>query len=112
MGRPAAKLRTLDLFSGGGGNALAFRDFSDVALYCEFADAPLAVLKAAMRRGDIDRAPVHSDVRTLLASKARGAAPAAVPPVHAPCPCARPPLHRRGARARRRTRRRKRGRAR
>lgn len=70
-------MKTIDLFSGLGGNALAFESFARSQLYCEIDPAPLAILRAVMARGLITTAPVHGDVRTLLASPEYAAARAA-----------------------------------
>ena len=64
------KLNMIDLFSGPGGNSYAFRDFTNTRLYCENAAPARLALRANMKSGLIDAAPVHSDVRTLLDSKA------------------------------------------
>ncbi len=73
-------LRGLDLFSGGGQLGCAFRDGlleglgvpSRTVAYCEWADDPtghglypVGVLLSRMRRGEIDTAPICSDIRLL-----------------------------------------------
>ena len=66
-------LRGLDLFSGSGVLGCAFRDGlleglgipSRTVAYCEWADYPQAVLLSRMRRGEIDTAPICSDIREL-----------------------------------------------
>ena len=67
--RPA-KLNHIDLFSGCGGNAYAFRDFTKARLYCEIDPTARAALRANMKAGLIGAAPVHGNVRTLLGSPA------------------------------------------
>jgi len=59
------KLKTLDLFSGIGGFALALKPFSKIVGYCEIDDYCRKVLSARMVTGDIDTAPIFSDVTTL-----------------------------------------------
>jgi DNA (cytosine-5)-methyltransferase 1 len=61
-------MRTLDLFTGIGGMALALRGYTRPILYCEIDEACRAVLSERMRAGDIERAPVHGDARTLFAA--------------------------------------------
>ena len=61
-------MRTLDLFTGIGGMALALRGYTKPILYCEIDEACRAVLSERMRAGDIERAPVHGDARTLFAA--------------------------------------------
>lgn len=72
---------SMDLFSGLGGNAFAFKSFAKPLLYCEISKDAQQVLRAVMARGDVPVAPVHDDVRTLAntelykAAKAREDAP-------------------------------------
>ena len=63
------RLNHMDLFSGCGGNAYAFADFVKPRLYCETDPTARAALRANMKAGLIGKAPVHTDVRTLLGSK-------------------------------------------
>ena len=75
----ATSFRSLDLFSGLGGNAFAFRGIATPALYCECDEEAAAILTSAMKRGHIAAAPVHPDVRTLLESPVYRAASAQHP---------------------------------
>lgn len=59
-------LLSVDAFSGCGGNAYAFSSFASPELYCEIDSNVTPILHTAMRRGIINCAPVHSDIRTLL----------------------------------------------
>ena len=59
-------MHSMDLFSGIGGNAFAFRSFATPALYCEVDGTAVRILQAAMDKGYVPRAPVHGDVTTML----------------------------------------------
>lgn len=61
---------SIDLFSGLGGNALAFRDFATPLMYCEILPGARCILKSAMDRGHIPEAPIHNDVRTIMGTLA------------------------------------------
>lgn len=61
-------MNTIDLFSGVGGNAYAFKSFATPALYCEIEPNAQAILRSAMRKGLVATAPIHSDVRTIMKS--------------------------------------------
>jgi hypothetical protein len=61
-------MRALDLFSGIGGMALALKGYVRPILYCDIDEPCRSVLAERMRKGDIERAPVHCDVRTLFAA--------------------------------------------
>lgn len=61
-------LPSLDLFSGIGGNAHAFRSFARPLLYCEVDARAASLLRVAGEAGCVPAAPVHPDVTTLLAS--------------------------------------------
>lgn len=63
------KFDSLDLFSGLGGNAFAFKSFATPLLYCEISKDAQEVLRAVMARGDVPAAPIHDDVRTLARSE-------------------------------------------
>jgi len=56
---------SIDLFSGIGGNAYAFKSFATPQLYCEIDAGAVKILKSAMSKRLIAEAPVHPDVRTL-----------------------------------------------
>lgn len=58
-------LNGLDLFSGIGGIGLALSPWVRTVAYCEQDRYAQAVLMSRMRAGDIDRAPIWDDVRTL-----------------------------------------------
>lgn len=57
----------LDLFSGIGGISLALKPWVRTVAYCEQDRYAQGVLLSRMRSGDIDRAPIWDDVRTLAA---------------------------------------------
>jgi DNA (cytosine-5)-methyltransferase 1 len=67
-------MNALDLFSGVGGNAFAFRSFAKPSLYCEIDATAVTILRSAMARGQVATAPVHDDVTTLIGSPAYEAA--------------------------------------
>jgi site-specific DNA-cytosine methylase len=69
-------MHSMDLFSGIGGNAYAFRSFATPALYCEVDPTAVAILCAAMDKGYIHKAPVHDNVTTLIGSPVYEAAKA------------------------------------
>lgn len=62
------KMLCIDLFSGIAGITLGLSDFATTTLYCEIDPHCQAVLHERMRNGDIDKAPVHTDVKTLQLS--------------------------------------------
>jgi site-specific DNA-cytosine methylase len=63
-------MKSLDLFSGIGGFTLALKDVGVTpVMYCECDAAAQRVLRDAMARGDLPKAPIHSDVRTLQVSR-------------------------------------------
>jgi site-specific DNA-cytosine methylase len=66
------RLRSLDLFSGIGGNALALRSVLNPIAYCEIDPFATSVLGCNMDRDALDRAPVFPDVTTLAASDVPG----------------------------------------
>lgn len=55
----------VDLFSGIGGNAYAFRSFAKTVAYCEINKNAVSILKSVMKRGLVCEAEIHPDVRTL-----------------------------------------------
>lgn len=55
----------VDLFSGIGGNAYAFRSFAKTVAYCEINKNAVSILTSVMQRGLICTAPVHNDVRAF-----------------------------------------------
>jgi DNA (cytosine-5)-methyltransferase 1 len=57
----------LDLFSGIGGIGLGLREWVRVVSYCEQDKYAQGVLLSRMQSGEIDRAPIWDDVRTLRA---------------------------------------------
>lgn len=59
------RLRAVDLFSGVGGLTLAVHEFFKTELYVEFNDFCQSVLRARMKDGTIDEAPIHDDVRDV-----------------------------------------------
>lgn len=58
-------LSGLDLFSGIGGIGFALRDYVRTIAYCENDRYAQSVLLSRMQSGDIDRAPIWDDVRTM-----------------------------------------------
>ena len=60
-------LTSIDLFSGIGGITTALHSFAKPVLYCEIDAAAQAVLKHAMSRRLLPRAPIHSDIQNLTA---------------------------------------------
>ena len=61
------RLKSIDLFSGIGGITAALHSFAKPVLYCEIDAAAQAVLKHAMSRRLLPRAPIHSDIQKLTA---------------------------------------------
>lgn len=59
-------LRSLDLFSGIGGMAVALRGIATPAQYCEIDPLCKQVLMARMADGSLPTAPISSDVRSLM----------------------------------------------
>lgn len=62
------KLKTLDLFSGAGGFALALKDFAKPVAYCEIDKIAIGVLENRMKDGFLPTAPIHGDITKLNAS--------------------------------------------
>jgi DNA (cytosine-5)-methyltransferase 1 len=60
-----ARVNGLDLFSGIGGIGLALSCWVRTVAYCEADRYAQAVLLSRMESGEIDRAPIWDDVRTL-----------------------------------------------
>lgn len=63
------KLDCIDTFSGIGGITLGLHDFTNVIQYCEWDSFCQNVLLERMKEGRIDRAPIHSDIKTLYMSQ-------------------------------------------
>jgi DNA (cytosine-5)-methyltransferase 1 len=61
----ADRLRTLDLFSGIGGISLALGPWCRTVCYCEIDPYAVGVLAKEMARGNLDVAPVWSNIRTF-----------------------------------------------
>ena len=55
----------LDLFSGVAGLSVALRPWVRTIAYCEIDRYCQGVLLSRMRSGDIDRAPIWDDVKSL-----------------------------------------------
>lgn len=55
----------IDVFSGIGGIGLALRGYINTVLYCEQNPYCQAVLIDRMRQGQLDKAPIHPDIKTL-----------------------------------------------
>jgi DNA (cytosine-5)-methyltransferase 1 len=64
-GAASAGVEYIDVFSGIGGISLALRGYVDTVLYCEQNAYCQSVLVERMERGDLDRAPIHPDIKTL-----------------------------------------------
>lgn len=62
-------MKSVCLFSGIGGVALALRDVATPLAYCDAAEPCRRVLEANMRLGRLPRAPVYDDVRTFPAAE-------------------------------------------
>jgi site-specific DNA-cytosine methylase len=60
-----APIKTLDLFSGIGGITLALEGLADPVAYCDVDPVAIACLHENMRKGNLMRAPVCTDVRKL-----------------------------------------------
>lgn len=60
-----SKIKTLDVFTGIGGITHGLAPFCQPVMYCEVDKYCHAVLAERMASGDLERAPVHSDIRTL-----------------------------------------------
>jgi DNA (cytosine-5)-methyltransferase 1 len=58
-------LNGLDLFSGIGGITLAIRDYATPVCYCEIDPYCQSVLLQRMSEGNLPKAPIWDDVRTL-----------------------------------------------
>lgn len=58
-------LKAIDVFSGIGGLSLALDGIMRTVLYCELDAFCRRVLVDRMRSGDLERAPIHSDIRDL-----------------------------------------------
>lgn len=58
-------LKGLDLFSGVGGITYALQEFIEPVAYCEIDPYCQSVLLSRMQTGDLPKAPIWDDVRTL-----------------------------------------------
>lgn len=63
------KLTCIDTFSGIGGIALGLRDFVSPLLYCDVDPYCQSVLLERMKDGDLDKAPIHNDIKNLYISE-------------------------------------------
>ena len=59
------KLNGLDLFSGIGGISYALQDWVRSIAYCEIEPYCQSVLLSRMQEGDLSKAPIWDDIRTL-----------------------------------------------
>lgn len=59
------KLTAASLFAGIGGFDIALREFVRTVVYCEIEPYQQAVLLRRMQSGELDRAPIWDDVKTL-----------------------------------------------
>ena len=62
---PSKLLRSLDLFSGIGGLTLALTGVAKPLVYCDIEPSSIAVLRDNMTNGNLPRAAINTDVRTL-----------------------------------------------
>ena len=58
-------LRGLDLFSGIGGISLALKDWVRPIAYCEIDPYCQSILLQRMQEGNLPKAPIWDDIRTL-----------------------------------------------
>jgi len=58
----------LDLFSGIGGLTLALRDYINPFAYCEIDKYCQAVLLSRMHTGELPKAPIWDDIKTIMGS--------------------------------------------
>lgn len=65
-------LNGMDLFSGYGGISLALEPWVRPVLYCESESYPQQVLLSRMSEGELPKAPIWDDVRTLPGWEFRG----------------------------------------
>jgi len=63
-----SKIDAIDVFSGIGGISLALSDIVQTVLYCEVDSFCQQVLVERMLNGDLDRAPIHGDIKSLFPS--------------------------------------------
>lgn len=61
-------LSCIDVFSGIGGISLALSPYADTMLYCEMNTFCQQVLAERMKNGELHKAPIHGDIRTLYVS--------------------------------------------
>lgn len=59
------RLTCVDLFSGIGGLSLGLKEYVKTVAYCEMNPHCQYVLVERMKEGKIDKAPIHSDIKTL-----------------------------------------------
>lgn len=55
----------ISLFTGIAGLELAIDPISTCRLYCESSETCQAILRKRMQTGDLQKAPIHEDIRTL-----------------------------------------------
>jgi DNA (cytosine-5)-methyltransferase 1 len=58
-------MQYVDVFTGIGGIGLALSSYMTPLLYCEYDKFCQQVLVSRMRDGDIEKAPIHGDIKTL-----------------------------------------------
>ena len=58
-------MQYVDVFTGIGGIGLALAPYMTPLLYCEYDKFCQQVLVSRMRDGDIEKAPIHGDIKTL-----------------------------------------------
>ena len=58
-------IKSLDLFSGIGGMTLALKGIADPLAYCEVSSEPQKCLLKNMKLGNLPKAPISTDIKTL-----------------------------------------------
>ena len=56
---------SIDTFTGSGALSLALQPFMTPMLYCEWDNFCQSIITSRMRDGRLDKAPIHSDIKTL-----------------------------------------------
>ncbi len=59
------RMQMLDMFAGMGGFSYALREQFKTVLYCEIDKTCQKVLQCLMRNNQLERAPIHSDIKSL-----------------------------------------------
>ena len=59
------RIPTIDAFAGIGGFSYALSGVCKTIMYCENDEAACKVLMSNMARNNLDKAPIHHDIKTL-----------------------------------------------